>query len=339
MEKNPDLTTLLGTEPLTVETRPVGLAIDPTPADAVYIRNNLTAPTEVGEGWTVDLAGTSADATLALSDIFEGLPRHEITTVLQCAGNGRRRLPTPAPGVQWELGGMACVEWSGVRLADLVAAHGGPQDGRGYVTVLGGEADPTDPARVERSVPAEPALESALLADLMNGEPIPLIHGHPVRFVMPGYFAVNSVKWVRRVAFTDKQTDAEIQAVRYRMVPPGGEPLPEHPSLWEMGPVSHIIESRAEGSDLHVSGVAFSGGDPVEAVEITIDGEHWVETTLGPDRGRFAWRRFEGTVPTGSPWVASRCRTSGGVQHAHSEANRDGYAVDGWRDLAQHHPA
>jgi DMSO/TMAO reductase YedYZ molybdopterin-dependent catalytic subunit len=334
VNKDPELTDWLATEPLTLETRVSGLRLDPTPAAAVYIRNNLSAPDEAGEAWSVELSGTAVSTNLTLGDIFGGLPRHEMTAVLQCAGNGRRRLPQPAPGVQWDLGGMACVEWSGVRLADLAAAHGGAVDDLPYLTVLGGDAEPTDPARVERSVPAEAARADGLLADRMNGEPIPDIHGAPIRFVMPGYYAVNSVKWVRRVAFTDKQTDADIQAVRYRIVPPGEEPKPEHQSLWAMGPMSHIIDVRPEGDDLLVTGVAFSGGDPVEGVEITSDGETWLPATLGGDRGRFAWRRFEGAVPAGAEWVAARCQTAAGVQPRHSVVNREGNAVDGWQDLA-----
>jgi sulfite dehydrogenase len=331
--KDPISTTVLGEDPLTVETRPGGLVSDPTPADVLYVRNNLGIPA-LGNEWTVELAGSSQPARLSPSDIFDRLPRHDLTMVLQCAGNGRSHLPEAVPGVQWDLGGMACVEWSGVRLADLVAAHGGPAGEFAYVTVLGGDADPDDPARVERSVPAQAALEEALVADRMNGEPIPLVHGGPVRFVMPGYFAVNSVKWVRRISFTDKESDAEIQRVRYRLVPPGEEPGMQHPPVWEMGPVSRILEVEPGPTAIEVNGVAFSGGDPVVSVEVTTDGEVWEEADLGPDRGRYAWRRFRATVSIGAEWVASRCHTETGAQPAQTTPNRDGYAIDGWRDLS-----
>lgn len=332
--KNPDLTRSLGTVPLTVETLAAGLAIDPTPADAVYIRNNLTTPEATG-AWSVELSGTAEPKVMALDGVFGDLPRVELTTVLQCAGNGRRRLAEAAPGVQWDLGGMACVDWSGVRVADLIAAAGGPVAEFAYLTVLGSEAGAEEPTRVERSVPVADALSHAILADRLNGEPLPSIHGGPIRFVMPGYYAVNSVKWVRRIALTDHQTDAEIQAIRYRLVPPGEEPSLDHPPLWRMGPVAMILTAEPAADGILVSGVTFSGGDPIEGVDLTCDGDDWVAADLRTSRGPFGWRRFQGVIDgEGSDWVAARCRTTEGGQPRHSVPNRDGYAVDGWQDLA-----
>lgn len=332
-EKDLAVTTVLGVEPLTVETRPAGLAADPTPTEAVFIRNNLGPPAADGP-WTVELTGTVSEARLSLEDVFGSLPRHDITMVLQCAGNGRSRLPEPVPGVQWERGAMACVEWSGVLLAYLVAAYGGPAEDFAYVTVLGGDAPADDPSRVERSIPAHAALADGLLADRMNGGPLPTIHGGPIRFVMPGYYAVNSVKWVRRLAFTHRESDADIQQRRYRLVPPGEDPGPQHRPVWEMGPVSHILEVHPGTDAVTVEGVAFSGGDPIEAVEVTTDGETWQEAELEPAQSRFAWRRFRANLPAGTGWAAARCRTDRGVQPRHTTPNRDGYAIDGWQELS-----
>ena len=334
VNKDPELTRFLGTEPLTIETLASGLAIDPTPAEAVYVRNNLTEP-ELPDSWSVEVAGTKMPRLLSIGELFGNHPRVELTTVLQCAGNGRRRLPTPAAGVQWDLGGMACVDWSGVRLADVVAAAGGVSTEAPYLTVLGSDAAPDDPARVERSVPAADALADAILADRLNGDPLPSIHGRPVRFVMPGYFAVNSVKWVRRIAFTDRESTADIQTVRYRKVPPGEEPSPNNPSLWAIGPTAVIVAAEPGAGCVTVSGVAFSGGDAIEGVDLTADGGAWEPATLSPDRGRFAWRRFHGVIQAdGAAWVSARCRTGDGIQPRHSEPNQDGYAVDGWEELA-----
>ena len=335
MTKNADLTRSLGTDPLTVETLPSALRCDPTPLDAVYIRNNRGAVDGQGP-WTIEIAGTTRPGILALSEIFGPLPGVELTAVLQCAGNGRRRLPETAPGVQWDLGGMACVDWSGVRVADVVAACGGPAGDPTFLTTLGGDGTADDPARVERSVPLAAAMADAIVADRLNGEPIPDIHGGPVRLVMPGYYAVNSVKWVRRLALTDTETDASIQAVRYRMVPPGEEPSPLHPSVWAMKPVAMILEAAPLDEGWAVSGVAFGDGGAIESVDLSVDGSTWVPVELGPARGRFGWRRFRGVVGKrdGVPWVAARCATGEGVQPRHTAPSVDGYAVNGWEDLA-----
>lgn len=333
--KDPSLTTVLEHRPLVVETRPEALrGGDPTPVDSVFVRNNLDVPEAGMQGWEVEVAGTTRPARVGLDEIFTSLPRHSVRMVLQCAGNGRRHLGGGVPGVQWERGGMACVEWSGVRLADLVSAYGGPTADAAYVTVLGRDADPDDPRRVERSVPLRAGLADGLLADRMNGLPVPEVHGGPIRFVLPGFYAVNSVKWVRRVALTALETDADIQRSRYRLVPPGEDPGRQHPPVWRMRPVSHILEVRADGGDVTVSGVAFSGGEAVEAVELTTDRVTWSPARLEPQPDRFAWCRFRGTLPPGTTWVASRCRTASAAQPRNTLANREGYAVDGWEDLS-----
>ena len=86
---------------------------------------------------------------------------------------------------------------------------------------------------VERSIPLK-ALDQALLAWDMNDEPMPLAHGGPLRMVVPGYFGVNNVKYVDRVAFTEGQSDAKIQASGYRIRPIGEKGAPDQPSMWEM---------------------------------------------------------------------------------------------------------
>ena len=72
----------------------------------------------------------------------------------------------------------------------------GAKPGRRFLTALGADGAPDDPERVERSVPLDVGLERGLLAFGVNGAPLSPAHGGPVRLIMPGYFAVNSVKWV-----------------------------------------------------------------------------------------------------------------------------------------------
>ena len=102
--------------------------------------------------------------------------------VLQCSGNGRAFFPSKPSGTPWTVGAAGCVVWSGVPVRDVVKALGGVADGMVYMTGTGGEVLPAglDPKTVivERSVPLA-ALEDALLAWEMNGEPVSLAHGGP----------------------------------------------------------------------------------------------------------------------------------------------------------------
>lgn len=332
--KDPRLTRVVDDDPLTVESTPAGLAVDPTPADALFVRNNGGLPA-IGDDWPVEVIGVRRPQIVPVGQLWEGLPRASVAAVLQCAGNGRSRLAEPAPGVQWGMGGMGCPEWSGVRLAEVVERHGGVGDDAAFLTVLGGDASPDDPERVERSIPLGVALERALLADTLDGRPVPFVHGGPVRLVVPGYYAVNSVKWVRRIAFTATESDALIQTVRYRLAPPGSEPGPEHPSLWAMGPkavVTHVVTDPSGASV--VGGVAFTGDDAVDRVDVTADdGDSWEEATLGAGRGPYAWRRFEARLPGPARRVAARATAGDTVQPRATVPTVDGYAVDGWHHL------
>src|SRR5690606_16292936 len=125
----------------------------------------------------------------------------------------------------------------------LVARLGGVREGMRYMTATGGETIPPgiDPktVQVERSVPWT-AMEEAILAWELNGSPIPLAHGGPLRLIVPGYYGVNNVKYAKRLAFTTDQTDANIQASSYRVRPIGVKGAPSQPSMWEMNLKSFI---------------------------------------------------------------------------------------------------
>ena len=196
---------------------------------------------------------------------------------------------------------------------------------------------------VERSVPLA-AMADAMLAWELNGAPIPLAHGGPLRIVVPGYSGVNSVKYVKRLAFTVEQSLAAIQQTGYRMSPLGEKHKSSEPSVWEMSPKSWINSPTAEGGTLRtglvvVRGVAFGGTAAAQKVEVSVDGaQTWREARLlGPDMGRYAWRAFALAVPLsgGTHTLMSRVWDARGmVQAEHRIENAGGYSNSSWRDHA-----
>src|SRR5690606_10705803 len=108
------------------------------------------------------------------------------------------------------------------------------------------------------------------------GEPLPLAHGGPLRIILPGYYGVNNVKYVKRVAFTPKETDAKIHATGYRVRPVGEKGAPAQPSMWDMNVKSWIDQPSGSGEvrsgDIQVTGVAFAGLRAVQKVEVSVDG-------------------------------------------------------------------
>lgn len=315
-----------------------------TPEDTLYIRNNISPPSEKimedRDAWEVSIEGVAEPRTLTLGEL-KGMGVETVTMVLQCSGNGRAFFEHGPTGTQWQVGAAGNVMWTGVPLRKVVDALGGPVEGANFVTGTGGEEIPEgiDPLTimVERSVPLE-ALDDILLAWDLNGQPISLAHGGPLRMIVPGYTGVNNVKYVKQVALTEEESPARIQQSRYRLMPVGEEAGPQWPSVWKMDVKSWItgpLEDRRAGAVL-IGGVAFGGTNPVERVEVSVDGgQNWQNADfIGPDLGRFAWRPFVlvTELEPGSYTLVSRATDSeGNSQPEEMEPNQSGYSHNGWR--------
>lgn len=332
----------------TLETRREAQGARPlTPAKDLYIRNNLPAPGEEivadRDAWEVAFEGVVEPRSMTLGEL-KGLGVVSVACVLQCSGNGRAFFDHEASGTQWSVGAAGNVVWTGVPLAAVVEAMGGPVPGAAFLTGRGGETIPEglDPLTVlvERSVPL-PALDRALLAYEMNGEPLSLAHGGPLRLVVPGYYGVNNVKYVDRVALTETESEAKIQQTGYRVRPVGVSGDPSQPSMWEMTVKSWITEPLAEAGSgrVLIQGVAFGGSEALASVGVSTDGgETFEEGELtGPDMGPYAWRPFALSVQLepGTYLVASRATDVAGVAQPDTfPPNERGYAHNGYLDHA-----
>ena len=273
------------------------------PDDILYVRNNLPPPNAMvvsdRNAWQVSIEGVRKPGKLTVGQL-KSIGVTTVAAVLQCSGNGRAFFPHKASGTQWSVGAAGCVIWSGVPVAAVVEAMGGVADGKSFMAGRGGGSLPAgiDPksVEVERSVPLS-AMDDALLAWELNGDPLPLAHGGPLRLVVPGYYGINNVKYLNRLAFTDKETAAKIQASGYRFRPVGQKGKPGQPSMWEMN-IKSWINNPAGGTVragvVQINGVAFSGGKGVRLVEVSVDGgKNWEEAKfLGPNLGKYAWREF-----------------------------------------------
>lgn len=321
-----------------------------TPSEQLFIRNNLPAPDasilDNRDAWTVSFQGVKSPRDLTLAEL-KTLGIETVAMVLQCSGNGRGFFPHKPSGTPWTVGAAGCVVWSGVPLKNVVQALGGLVDGARYITGTGGEKIPdgVDPnsVKVERSVPIA-ALEDALLAWELNGAPISLAHGGPLRLIVPGYTGVNNIKYVKNVAFTPRETTAGIMASRYRVSPVGAKGGPEHESVlgmnvksWINGPLSEQGPVKAGRVQIH--GVAFGGIEALKGVEVSIDGgKTWQAARLvGPDLGKYAWRQFvfSADLKPGTYTLASRATDAkGNVQPEQRMENQDGYNNNSWADHA-----
>jgi DMSO/TMAO reductase YedYZ molybdopterin-dependent catalytic subunit len=321
-----------------------------TPSDRLYVRNNLPAPPDSilanPDAWQVAFEGVTTPATLTVGQL-KSIDFTTVATVLQCSGNGRGFFPHKPSGTPWKVGAAGCVIWAGVPLSSVVQALGGAKSGMLYITGTGGEQlpDGLDPLSVvvERSVSIS-ALKDAVLAWEMNGAPLSLAHGGPLRLVLPGYQGVNNIKYVKRISLTPTESKAKIMSHRYRMAPMGGKGDPSQESVLLMNVKSWInTPSGDDGSSkvaigtTQILGVAFSGTSPVKRVEVSIDGgKTWRDAKLtGPDLGPFAWRQFvlQAHLPAGTHVLVSRATdAAGNVQPQQRLENAPGYGNNSWLD-------
>ena len=335
----------------TIETRRSAFGTSIVTPDAqLYIRNNLPAPDASivadRDAWEVSIEGVRNPRTLTVREL-KSMGLETVAMVLQCSGNGRGYFPSKPSGTPWQVGAAGCVLWSGVPLRVVVEALGGMTSGMKFITGTGGEKLPEglDPKSVivERSVPVA-AMADAMLAWEMNGVAISLAHGGPLRLIVPGYTGVNNIKYVKRLAFTAKESDARIMSHGYRVSPPGANGDPSQPSVQEMTVKSWINGPGTDGKPVtagtvQIHGVAFGGMHAVSKVDVSVDGgKTWVAARLvGPDLGRFAWRQFALAVrlPAGSHTLVSRATdAAGNLQPEQRLENAAGYNNSSWADHA-----
>ncbi len=335
----------------TIETRRSAFGTSIVTPDAqLYIRNNLPAPDASivadRDAWEVSIEGVRNPRKLTVRDL-KAMGLETVAMVLQCSGNGRGYFPSKPSGTPWQVGAAGCVLWSGVPVRVVAEALGGVVGGMNFLTGTGGEKlpDGIDPKSVivERSVPAA-AMADAMLAWEMNGVPISLAHGGPLRLIVPGYTGVNNIKYVKRLAFTAKESDARIMSHGYRISPPGANGDPSQPSVQEMTVKSWINGPGTDGKPVsagtvQIHGVAFGGMHAVSKVDVSVDGgKTWIAARMvGPDLGRFAWRQFALAVrlPAGSHTLVSRATdAAGNVQPEPRMENAAGYNNSSWADHA-----
>lgn len=281
------------------------------------------------------------EVSLTLDEIM-ALPHVEVVAVNQCSGNSRGLFMPRVAGGEWGNGAMGNARWTGVRMSDVLK-KAGIKPGSVQIRLQGLERPslPESPPFL-KSLSIEHAMDGeVMIAFAMNGQPLPLLNGFPLRVVVPGWYATYWVKMLSDIEVLDKPDTNFWMATAYTIpdtpradMKPGETGIKFVP-INKMVPRSFItnLTSGAKlkaGVNHLVRGIAFGGAVGVKMVELSEDGgKTWKPTQLGKSEGKYSFRRWEANVKfakAGDHVLQVRCTNDAGeVQPTTANWNPAGF--------------
>lgn len=311
-----------------------------TPIEHFYVRSHVPIPTGLdAAAWQLQVDGeVDRPISLSVADL-RSLPARTVTMTLECAGNGRSFFEPRVAGMQWSKGAVGTGRWTGASMGDILSRAGARASGQ-FVHMHGADRPLGKMPDFVRQVPMDKAMDpDTIIAYELNGEPIPIVHGFPLRAIVPGWEGAYALKWVNRLHVSTTTSDNSWVASGYRYptrrVAPGSAVDPKDMAPLTGLAVKSLITTPLEGAALapgtvKVGGFAWSGGGEVKAVDISVDhGVTWRPATLSGEEHRYAWRRFdfafEATKPESYLILSRATDATGAVQPAVAHWNPSGY--------------
>jgi len=282
-----------------------------TPLTEFYIRNHFHVPHTEGTQQLRIEGEVEKNQTLTPASLAR-LPRHQLAAVLECSGNGIG---------PYQLAGNAV--WEGWAL-DEVLALARPKKSAAYLHLYGQDG-------FIRCISIARAKQDALLVTHMNHQPLPTEHGAPWRAFFPGWYGMDSVKWLNRIVVAQSSIQSTPDDYLAMIKGPGGqvrrEPLPsiQVKSAFVYPAVGAVLR---RGS-VEARGVAWSNGAPLVAVEVSADaGKTWKLAQMDAQGGKYEWRLWRvhlDLMQTGLVQLACKAIEAGGKEQP---AQRDSRRAD-----------
>jgi DMSO/TMAO reductase YedYZ molybdopterin-dependent catalytic subunit len=315
-----------------------------TPTESFYVRTHFPIPQIDKAKWRLRVEG-EVEKPFELS--YDELLKFDSRTVpvtLECAGNNRIFLEPKVKGVQWELGAVGNAEWTGVPLAAVLERAGVKPNALEVILEGADEGPVTEPKRPEgnirfaRSIPLAKARDDVLLVHQMNGQELPRQHGFPVRGIVPGWYAMASIKWLQRIIVVDRPFNGYYQTLDYAYWNRRGD-FAELTPLAQMQIKAEISrpapgETVAANAKVTIRGAAWTGTGEITRVEVSTDaGASWREAKLVGKAAPNAWRLWEFVWQTpaqsGKHTLMARAYDSRGqTQPTKHDPNRGTYMIN-----------
>jgi len=325
--------------PLNAETPTESLRTWITDNDVFFKRNQgqfPDAPINLAQ-WVLRVDGlVTNDLSLSFEDIRR-LPKVEVADTMECSGNSRSLLKDKASGNPWTIGGVGNAIWGGIWLKDLLE-KAGLQDNAHHVAFEGFDK-PMGSAGIKfiRSIPLEKAMSSTLLAYEMNGQPLPLEHGYPLRALALGWTGANCVKWLKHISVLDQPAEGFFMDKVYRVFQKGEDPKSGE-VVTDIAIKSIIVEPAGDqtlsAGIVPIRGAAYAGEAGIAKVEVSVDnGSTWHAAKLIGMEQPYAWRHWEylWEIKAGGDYIimARATGTNGLCQPETAHWNALGYGNNG----------
>jgi len=301
-----------------------------TPNDRFFVRWHYSdIPLEVDvQSFRLNILGAvKRPLALSLVELLK-MPRFEIAAINQCSGNSRGYFEPRVPGAQWGNGAIGNAKWTGVRLKDVLDRAGIAANAV-QVRFSGLDTPPPDAPLFAKSLDLAHAMDGeVMIAFQMNGAQLPMLHGFPLRLVVPGWYSTYWVKALDRIELLDAPDTGYWMEKAYRIpdtphanVAPDAKGYPTVP-INRMGPRSFITNIAdgarvAANAPLKLCGLAMGGISGVARVDLSADGgQTWLlAATTGPDQGKYGFRSWDAVIPalpSGDQKLAVRCTSDSG---------------------------
>jgi DMSO/TMAO reductase YedYZ molybdopterin-dependent catalytic subunit len=304
------------------------------PKDKFFVLQHFNQPQIDPNAYRLKLSGmVSKSLELSLADLRK-IRSTEVVAGYECSGNSPRSFQSLA----------SCGRFFGVPVRDLLN-HAGVGAKAREVVFLGtdrGEGDVVFRQQTfkltqqfGRSITLENALKpEPLLAWALNGEPLTVPQGAPLRLIMPGWYGVANVKWLSEIHLQEDRYLGNYQTRWYRsVVGVGGTGEDADPGtqwmeteITRMHLKSTIARVRKRGNTHQIIGFVLNDGTPLQSVEVRIDEGPWQKATLDPGNSKYSWKLFtfswEGATPGSHVLVSRVTDAEGNVQPAADELKR-----------------
>ena len=268
-----------------------------TPNENFYVIQHYNQPDIANNNFRLNVTGLVNNILSLSLDDLKSRQKYEIDAGFECGGNSPRLFQ----------GLIGNARWGGVRLVDLLEEAGLDRDG--IEVVFYGADKGMEKTRVDSDLEVEMAFgrsmhiddaENAdvILAYEMNGEPLPLFHGAPLRLVVPGWYGVSNVKWLSQIHVQDSRYMGRFMGRDYVTLSKrniGGEERWEERSVTRIQLKSSIIRVTKTGNDHNILGFVLNDGTPLRSVEVSIDGGPWQRAELDPANKKYSWKLFNYT--------------------------------------------